>query len=419
MMMKLNQKFLAAVFAAYVFLSPASTYAEDGMPAYISEAPPDVPPPAYITNSPSDNPSNDEPPAYITQPPVNNPPVYNPPIYTPPVTNPTHQKGEGLEFRMYNQNGVMAFAIIAAHEYYTVRPVLANERIQDRATLSQMSLNYDEIAMINASYFEPNGSIIGALEIDDMIVGTGEYTRSAIGINPDGSIIFGKVGYYGVATINGASYVICGVDCERPKDSIVLYNSRFGASTNTNQYGVELIIRNGIVTEIARGRGNSYIPYDGYIISAQGEANHLFADVAVGDYVDLQEGLISDNGKFDDAIHIVSVGPRLVANGQVYVTADEEYFPDDIRVGRAPRSAFGVTQYGDYIFAVVDGRQSHSKGCTLQEWASILINQFGAVDAINLDGGGSTELIVNDSIVNIPSDGRERPVGNALMIVDR
>ncbi len=411
-----NRKFLAAFFAAYVFLFPNTIYAEDDVPAYISEAPPDVPPPAYITGGET---TGNNPPAYITQPPVYNPPVevpqYNPPVETPPQ----HKKGEGLEFLVYNQNGVMAFAIIAAHEYYTVRPVLANERVQGCATLSQMSLAYNEIAMINASYFERNGSIIGALEIDDTIVGTGEYTRSAIGINADGSIIFGKVGYYGVATINGNSYVIGGVDCDRPKDSIVLYNNHFGASTNTNQYGVELIVRNGIVTEISRGRGNNLIPYDGYVISAQGDAQHLFMDVAIGDSVDLQHGLISDNGKFNDAIHIISVGPRLVADGKVYVTADEEYFPSDIRVGRAPRSAFGVTQYGDYIFAVVDGRQAHSKGCTLQEWASILINQFGAVDAINLDGGGSSELIVDDTIVNLPSDGRERAVGNALMIVDR
>ena len=421
-MIKLNRKFLAAFFAAYVFLFPATIYAEDGVPAYISEAPPDVPPPAYITGGET---SDDNPPAYITnpppldEPPIYNPPIEEPPIYTPPIETPTHRNGEGLEFLVYNQNGVMAFAIIAAHEYYSVRPVLANNRVQGRATLSQISSNYNEIAMINASYFEPDGSIIGALEIDDMIVGTGEYTRSAIGINADGNIIFGKVGYYGVININGNTFNINGVDCDRPKDSIVLYNSRFGASTNTNQYGVELIIRNGIVTDVVRGRGNNYIPSDGYIISAQGDSRHLFADVAVGDYVDLQQGLISDNGQFGDAVHIISVGPRLVADGQVYVTADEEYFPDDIRVGRAPRSAFGVTQYGDYIFAVVDGRQAHSRGCTLQEWADILINQFGAVDAINLDGGGSTELIVKDAIVNIPSDGRERPVGSVLIILDR
>ena len=397
-----TKKFCAALFAAYVFLSPSFTFAKI------------IPP--YVTGNTSD----DRPSPYSTEtPPNNNPPIYvtNPPPIEQPATPP--QDGEGLEFLVYNQSGVMAFAIIAAHENYTVRPVLANERVQGRATLSQMSLNYNEIAIINASYFDRDGSIIGAMELDDTIVGTGEYSRSAIGIKADGSIIFGKVGYYGVATINGAAYVIGGVDCYRPKDSIVFYNSQFGTSTNTNNYGVELIVRNGIVTEISRGRGNNIIPYDGYIISAQGDANHLFADVAVGDYVDLQQGLISDNGQFNDAVHIISVGPRLVKNGQVYVTADEEYFPADIRVGRAPRSAFGVTKYGDYIFAVVDGRQAHSRGCTLQEWASILINQFGAVDAINLDGGGSTELIVKDSIVNSPSDGTERPVGNALMIIRR
>ena len=128
---------------------------------------------------------------------------------------------------------------------------------------------------------------------------------------------------------------------------------------------------------------------------------------------------IDDYGNFDDAIHIVGAGPRLVMGGQVYVTADEESFPNNISVGRAPRAAFGVTMYGDYIFAVVDGRQAHSRGCTLQEWADILVNQFGAVDAINLDGGGSAELIVKGNIVNSPSDGKERPVASALMIVPK
>lgn len=398
-----TKKICAALFAAYVFLSSSLAYAKI------------IPP--YVKGNTADS----KPPTRITE----TIPEYEPPIYSPPIEQPieqpsiTPQDGEGLEFLVYHQNGVMAFAIIAAHENYTVRPVMANNHIQGCAPLSRISSNYNEIAMINANYFFRDGAIIGILKIDNEIVGTGEYSRSAIGINPDGSIIFGKVGYYGVVTINNGSYAICGVDCDRPKDSIVLYNSSFGASTNTNNYGVELIIRNGIVTDIARGRGNNYIPSDGYIISAQGDTNHLFSEVSVGDYVNLQEGLISDNGKFNEAVHIVGAGPRLVQNSQVYVTANEEYFPADIRVGRAPRSAFGVTKYGDYIFAVVDGRQSHSRGCTLQEWADILINQFGAVDAINLDGGGSTELIVNDNIVNIPSDGQERAVGSALMILPR
>ena len=120
---------------------------------------------------------------------------------------------------------------------------------------------------------------------------------------------------------------------------------------------------------------------------------------------------------FNEAIHVIGAGPTLVKDGEIYVTADAEQFPPDIRVGRAPRSAVGVTQYGDYIFAVVDGRQAHSRGCTLTEWARILKYSFGAVEAINLDGGGSSELVFKGSVINSPSDGKERPVGDALTIL--
>lgn len=430
-----TQKFFAAVFAAYVFLLSPVAYAEenssdnDGMPAYIANAPEDDGVPAYIANAPAD----DDPPVYVTNPPRENPnptppypmppsiPVENPTPTPPPTpTQPTPKidDGQGLEFLVYNKDGVMAFAIIAAHENYKLQPVLAWERVQGRATLSQMTSYYDDIAMINASYFEPNGNIVGVLKMGNKFVGTGE-PRSAIGIKSDSSVVFGKVGYYGVVNINGNEFQINGVNCDRPRNSIVVYNNLFGASTTTNQYGVEVVVQNNIVVEIARGKGNNLIPYDGYVISVQGKADELMTNIHVGDYVNLNETILDESGNFFDAVDIVGVGPRLVYNGQVYVTADEEHFPADIRVGRAPRSAVGVTKYGDYIFAVVDGRQAHSRGCTLQEWASILINEFGAVNAINLDGGGSSELIVKDKVVNAPSDGKERPVGNALMIVHR
>lgn len=436
--MLLSRKIFAAVFAAYVFLSPAATNAEPstqisndvlknsaqvklaiGQPPYDSRkkrrtvnepfTPDENVQPSYPWQEPEPSyPWQDEPAT-----PNENPTPSNEPPATP------RQEGEGLEFLVYNQNGVMAFAIIAAHENYKVVPVLANNQVKGRATLSQISRNYNDIAMIDANYFERDGSIAGILEINDVIVGRGDYKRSAIGINPDGSIVFGQVSYYGEVIVNGENYTINGVNCGRPANSIILYNNRYGTSTDTNDSGVEIIVRNNVVTNILRGKGNSPIPYDGFVISAHGNAVQNFANVGVGDSVYVQEMAIDDNGNFDDAIHIIGAGPRLVMGGQVYVTADEESFPSDIRVGRAPRAAFGVTIYGDYIFAVVDGRQSHSRGCTLYEWADILVNQFGAVDAINLDGGGSAELIVHDKVVNSPSDGKERPVASALMIVPK
>ena len=64
---------------------------------------------------------------------------------------------------------------------------------------------------------------------------------------------------------------------------------------------------------------------------------------------------------------------------------------------------------------VVDGRQQKSIGMTLTEIA-ILMQELGAEDAMNLDGGGSSEMVVGNEVMNRPSDGRERSVGAVLAV---
>lgn len=336
----------------------------------------------------------------------------------PTLPTPLDEEVEGLEFLVYHQDGVMAFAVIADHEKYRLQPVLARGQIPGRATVSQMN-SPDAIATINASYFGKSGVLYGNTKIDGLTAGTTYYIRSAIGIREDGSTIFARQAYHGVVKFNGAEVAITGVNCERVENAVILYNGWQGVSTGTNDFGVEVVVEDGVVTNVFHGSGNNFIPYNGFVVSANGSAAENFANVRVGDSMILEEDFVNveHGADFNEAIHIIGAGPMLVKDGEIYVTADAEQFPPDIRVGRAPRSAVGVTQYGDYIFAVVDGRQAHSKGCTLTEWARILRDNFGAVNALNLDGGGSTELVFKGSLVNIPSDGKERPVGDALTIL--
>ncbi len=375
--------------------------------------------------NPNEGQNQNEPPESLEPP---NIPDYSMPDVktepsTPPATEPTPklEEAEGLEFKMINRDGVMAFAVIADHEKYQMLPVLARDKVPGRATVKQMSNEYNAIAAINASYFSLGGEILGNTKINGVTAGTTYFTRSTIGINSDGSTIFGRTNYYGNLTMGGVSLAIGGVDCERGADSVVIYNIHQGNSTGTNDFGVEYIVVDNVVTNIFVNKGNNQIPNNGFVVSAHGKAAELFKNIQIGDEVQFEETIIDvDNaGNFDEAVQVIGAGPTLVKNGAINVTVDIEKFPSDIRVGRAPRSAVGVTKYGDYIFAIVDGRQAHSKGCTLQEWASILLNDFGAVNAINLDGGGSTELVVKGDIVNSPSDGHERPVGDALIIIPR
>jgi Phosphodiester glycosidase len=104
--------------------------------------------------------------------------------------------------------------------------------------------------------------------------------------------------------------------------------------------------------------------------------------------------------------------PDLMDGGRV-VGGDCEgsYFCD-----RNPRTGVGITPSGKILLVTVDGRSQRSRGMTLEEFGG-LFRYLGAESAMNLDGGGSTTMVVRGRIVNVPSGGYERPVGSALLVL--
>ena len=111
----------------------------------------------------------------------------------------------------------------------------------------------------------------------------------------------------------------------------------------------------------------------------------------------------------------VGAGPVLVAAGTTAVTADAEVFFGTSIPDVHPRTAAGVTADGALILMVVDGRQPESRGVSLRELAQ-LMHDRGAVEAVNLDGGGSSTLVVQGHLLNRP-EGRisEREVATAVV----
>ncbi len=111
----------------------------------------------------------------------------------------------------------------------------------------------------------------------------------------------------------------------------------------------------------------------------------------------------------------LGAGPMLLQDGQYRVTAHDEGFMSTSIPRTHPRTAAGVAANGDLLLLVVDGRQEASRGVNLQELAR-LMRDAGAVDALNLDGGGSSTLVVRGALVNRPTGGTfEREVMNALV----
>ena len=295
-----------------------------------------------------------------------------------------------------------------------------------RARVSTIAEEQQAVAAVNGTYFAYTGRPLGSLLIDKELVSTPVYDRTALIIDDDHKTYIDTVlvdCYF--ISVNGVKYPIGGVNQGRDQDATVLYTPAWGEQTGTAGDGVELIVSGSVVKEIKPG--NSAIPPDGYVISLSGAAVPSVGDnVKVGDKIDLHIKVVPYATSPATIRHMISGGPRLVKEGVVYVSKNEEKFKSDIATGRAARTAVGITRDNKLLLVTVDGlprdkslRDDRSSiGVTLEELAELMIN-LGAVEAMNLDGGGSTTMWIDGKVVNKPAAGYEQYVSNALVIAPR
>ncbi|MBT3253914.1 MAG: phosphodiester glycosidase family protein [Candidatus Marinimicrobia bacterium] len=139
------------------------------------------------------------------------------------------------------------------------------------------------------------------------------------------------------------------------------------------------------------------------------------------------ENIPGQPGEQKDNIHrklwpyrdILGAGPLLMRDGEVFIPINEEVFFGTSIPEVHPRTAAGVTPEGDLILLLVDGRQLISRGVDLPELANIM-QELGCEDAINLDGGGSSALVVNGMLLNRPAGKTvEREVMSAIAVYSK
>ncbi len=115
----------------------------------------------------------------------------------------------------------------------------------------------------------------------------------------------------------------------------------------------------------------------------------------------------------------VAAGPTLIADGEIRIPIQEEVFFGSSIPDVHPRTAVGYTAEGDLILLVVDGRQAVSRGVDLNELA-IMMRDLACVEAMNLDGGGSSSMVVNGVLLNRPVGGTfQRQVMSAIAVLYR
>ncbi len=165
-------------------------------------------------------------------------------------------------------------------------------------------------------------------------------------------------------------------------------------------------------------RDSGYVLRNGYLYRSTGESGNedlvIYED---GTFEIIDEGDVSAEELVEaGAEQIYSFGPGLVIDGEISVSEGEE-------VGQAmqsnPRTAIGMIEKGHYVFVVSDGRTSESKGLTLSQLAQVM-SDLGCTQAYNLDGGGSTTMVWNGTVVNKPTTNghsiKERSVSDVIYI---
>ena len=288
-----------------------------------------------------------------------------------------------------------------------VEPVLASTTLSRKASITAMAKRNNSLVAVNGAFFLPQtGCPLGTMMVDKKLYTGPVFNRVAMGIFDNG---FAMDRVKLNATIKSGWNTIKLDNINQPRMSIaytIAYTPDWGQlSPITPKNGVQIVVSNNNITTITKSRVQ--IPKDGYVIV--GPASVL-GSLKVKEKISLDIKTLPD---WENVNHIISGGPYLVKDGKVYVDIQDQKL---LAIGgRNPRTAIGYTKDNHFIIVTADGREGSSIGLTLKELAYYM-QKIGCVNAMNLDGGGSTVMYVKGYITNKPPVKGGIALSNALTI---
>lgn len=290
---------------------------------------------------------------------------------------------------------------------YEFTPALASNTLANKRTITTIAKNTDSIVALNGTFFKPQTGVpLGTLMINEKMLTGPIYDRVAFGVFDDGYDI-ARVQLNATLSAKNKKITVNNINQPRMLSTYVLaYTPEWGEfAPPVPKYGLQFAVENNKVTNISTSPLK--IPQDGYVIV--GPASVL-AQFKLDEKVDLN---ILTNPEWKNVKHIISGGPYLVKNNEVFVDMTAQKL--GAIGGKNPRSAIGYTADGTLVLVAVDGREGSSVGMTLMQLANFM-KSVGCVQAMNLDGGGSTVMYVNGKIVNSPHVKGGIPLSNAIVL---
>lgn len=343
----------------------------------------------------------------------------------------------GLVRKKYDVNVGKGNTVVNVLECDLTNPLLKIEvvagkgKYNQRATVSQMAKRTDATAMVNGDFFNmllqgtPEGpSIVNNKLESSPCVMTGVYS---LGIDDNNTAHIEQIKFNGSVTApNGNSYPIDGLNKSyywyepngeySHQNKIQLYNDFWAASTRGDKKNTEILINgNGVIENISLDKSFPFPVPDGKIImQVDGTAkNFILSNTKIGDTLKINYD-INPNRKWK---FLIGGHALLVDNGQTLP------YTKDINVlgGTRARTCAGISKDGKKLYiASAEARTSRSVGMSLPNLSKFM-QSIGCYRAVNLDGGGSTAMVVKNlgefnhtRVINPERNSSERPVVNGI-----
>jgi len=319
-----------------------------------------------------------------------------------------------------------------------ISSALSNDEVMLAERVDAIAKRREAIAAVNAGFFNVrNGEPAGVLKIGGELVSDSGLARGIVAItSPPGArqeLAFDQASvrmFLKYTTDAGEVTVpIDGVDTTRERGKLMLYTPSYHDDTDTAPNGTEWVVSGNPleVVQVLSDAGRTPIPRDGAVLSFGGlEPPEALAALSPGTRISFGTNWHTLNGladaHLDAAQDVINGAGLLKRNGRALSNwlASENLQPATFTDMRHPRTLIGTDRQGFVWLVVIDGRQpERSVGMTFVELIR-LCDRLGLENALNLDGGGSTTMVVKGQIVNRPSDASgPRAVSDAIVVTAR
>jgi len=310
---------------------------------------------------------------------------------------------------------------------YRLRPALSNESVLQRETLSSMQRRLSGQATavgVNGDLFTlRDGRPSGILLRDGVLVTPPNASRSSAGVTLDGTLDVRRVKFLGTWRGLGQRRALNFFNKAPGPNGISLFTSDWGTMTPTVAGSFAVILspfpaaapNADLSAGVADSSDSAPVPLapgTAVLVARGTAAARLQAEATLGTTVTIR--LILQPG-WETVGDAIGGGPVLVRNGAPVYRANEAFTTSQL-APRGPRTAVGQRADGSILLVTTDGRQpGYSVGMTNFELAQTLV-RLGVVRGMALDGGGSSTLAFEGTVLNRPSGGGERAVSTALML---